>query len=160
MTWVFGTATEFFGTAICVADIQVTIGDGEEREVIDCLQKVYPLAQNVVAGFAGNVQVGFSMLAALQEAVQEVVGEYGEPANFDRVLERFSPFATRVWGGLGAHLRKGGCELLVAGPAHALQQSSPRGPDAGADLRGGRDPSGHLGVDRLGRRCRRIPRRA
>jgi hypothetical protein len=119
LTWVFGTATEFFGTAICVADIQVTIGEGEEREMIDCLQKVYPLEQNVVAGFAGNVQVGFSMLAALQEVVREVVGEYGEPADFDHVLERFSPFAARVWGGLGLHLRKGGCELLVAGASQA-----------------------------------------
>lgn len=129
MTWVFGTATEFFGTAICVADIQVTFGEGEEREMIDCLQKVYPLEQNLVAGFAGNVQVCFSMLAALQEAVREVADEYGEPADFDRVLERFSPFAARAWGGLGPHLQEGGCELLVAGASLApqtLYNSHPR----------------------------------
>lgn len=62
MTWVFGTATEFFGTAICVSDIQVTLSDGE---TVDCLQKMYPVARNVVAGFAGDVPLGFSMLSQL-----------------------------------------------------------------------------------------------
>jgi hypothetical protein len=116
MTWVFGSATEFFGTAICVGDIQVTLENGEQ---IDCLQKVYPLEQNVAAGFAGNVEVGFSMLAALQQVVREVAVEHGDPANIETALKRFSPFAAKAWRGLDQKLQQGGCEILVAGASPA-----------------------------------------
>lgn len=72
-------------------------------------------SKNVVAGFAGNVQVGFSMLAALQQVVREVSAEQGKPANIGAVLERFSPFAAKAWGDLDGSLQKGGCAILLAG---------------------------------------------
>jgi len=68
MTWVFGSATNFFGTAISLADIQVTLNG----ETYDCLRKLYGIEQNVVAGFAGNVETGFTMLSHLQRVVDEV----------------------------------------------------------------------------------------
>jgi hypothetical protein len=61
MTWVFGSPT-WLGTSVCLADIQVTVGD----TTFDCLRKVYGLDQNVMAGFAGNVRTGFAMLARLK----------------------------------------------------------------------------------------------
>lgn len=112
MTWVFGSATEFFGTAICVGDIQVTLTNGEQ---IDCLRKVYPLDQNVAAGFAGNVQVGFSMLAALQDLARENAAEGGRPADVRAVITSFSSFAAKAWVALDEKHREGGCEILVAG---------------------------------------------
>jgi hypothetical protein len=106
MTWIFGTATEFFGTAICVSDIQVTLpGD----ETVDCLQKMYPLAQNVVAGFAGDVEFGFSMLEELAAVVQKE-----RPRSAREVMGEFSRIAKDRFAGLPPGQQKRGSEVLVA----------------------------------------------
>jgi hypothetical protein len=104
MTWVFGTATDFFGTAICVSDIQVTMADGE---TIDCLQKMYPVARNVVAGFAGDVQLGFAMLEDLARLLREE-----RPA--PETMSEFSRIAKARFAGALAHQREGRSELLIA----------------------------------------------
>src|SRR4051794_1989417 len=106
MTWVFGTATDFFGTAICVADVQVTFGDGE---TIDCLQKIYPIARNVVAGFAGDVQLGFIMLARLSRLMRE-----GASGSARGTLEEFSRIARDCFAQAPAASRESGSELLLA----------------------------------------------
>ena len=106
MTWVFGTATDFFGTAICVSDIQVTLpGD----ETVDCLQKMYPLAQNVVAGFAGDVELGFLMLGDLAAVVQDK-----RPRSARDGMGEFSMVATARFAGLSPGQQERGSEILVA----------------------------------------------
>jgi hypothetical protein len=106
MTWVFGTATDFFGTAICVSDIQVTLpGD----ETVDCLQKMYPLAQNVVAGFAGDVELGFSMLGDLAAVVQDK-----RPRSARDGMAEFSRIAKARFAGLSPSQQERGSEVLVA----------------------------------------------
>lgn len=106
MTWVFGTATDFFGTTICVSDIQVTLpGD----ETVDCLQKMYPLAQNVVAGFAGDVELGFSMLADLATVVQDK-----QPRSARDGMGEFSRIAKACFAGLPPGQQERGSEVLVA----------------------------------------------
>lgn len=74
MTWVFGSPT-LLGSAVCVADIQITIGD----ETFDCLRKLYGLNQNVVAGFAGSVKVGFEPGADLSSARLQLCSTAWEP---------------------------------------------------------------------------------
>jgi hypothetical protein len=106
MTWVFGTATEFFGTAICVSDIQVTLpGD----ETVDCLQKMYPLAQNVVAGFAGDVELGFSMLEDLAAIVQDE-----RPRSAHEAMGEFSRIAKARFARLLVGQQERGSEVLMA----------------------------------------------
>jgi hypothetical protein len=106
MTWVFGTATEFFGTAICVSDIQVTLPDDE---VVDCLQKVYPLAQNVVAGFAGDVELGFAMLEDLGAVVRD-----SRPRSARVAMDEFSAIAKARFAGLPTAQQRRGSEVLIA----------------------------------------------
>jgi hypothetical protein len=77
-----GTGTDFLGTAICVSDIQVTLSDGE---TVDCLQKMYPVARNVVAGFAGDVSLGFSMLNELALLLHET-----QPGSSREAMDEFS----------------------------------------------------------------------
>jgi hypothetical protein len=50
------------GYAVGISDIRVTFSDGSER---DCLQKIYPMARFIAAGFAGSVRIGFGMLNGL-----------------------------------------------------------------------------------------------
>ena len=106
MTWVFGTATDFFGTAICVSDIQVTLPGGE---TVDCLQKMYPLAQNVIAGFAGDVELGFSMLGDLAAVIQDK-----QPRSARDGMGEFSRIAKARFAGLSPDQQERGSEVLVA----------------------------------------------
>ncbi len=61
MTWIVGAAAPA-GYAVGISDIRVTFSDGSER---DCLQKIYPMARFIAAGFAGSVRIGFEMLNGL-----------------------------------------------------------------------------------------------
>jgi hypothetical protein len=120
LTWVFGTATDFIGTAICVADIQITLQGGE---TIDCLQKVYPVDRNLVAGFAGNVEAGFEMLGVLQHVAHQVASESGQPVDIGRVLEKATSTLSKAYAALAPSLHVGGSELLVAGASFASEMS-------------------------------------
>jgi hypothetical protein len=69
MTWVLGTPT-MFGYGFGISDIRVRLGDAE----VDCLQKIYPVARWVAAGFAGSVKIGFAMideLSRIGNAIEE-----------------------------------------------------------------------------------------
>ncbi len=66
MTWIVGAAAAL-GYAVGISDIRVTFSDGSER---DCLQKIYPIARFVAAGFAGSVRIGFGMLNGLAHQVR------------------------------------------------------------------------------------------
>jgi hypothetical protein len=61
MTWIVGAAAAL-GYAVGISDIRVTFSDGSEQ---DCLQKIYPIARFVAAGFAGSVRIGFTILSGL-----------------------------------------------------------------------------------------------
>lgn len=109
MTWVFGSPT-LLGSAVCVADIQVTIGD----ETFDCLRKLYGLDQNVVAGFAGNVRAGFAMLAHLQGLIEDERSS-GSPVDVRAIFERFPAMARDLIARLGEEYLIGGSAVLVGG---------------------------------------------
>jgi hypothetical protein len=51
-----------FGYGFGISDIRVTLGNGTE---VDCLQKIYPVARWVAAGFSGSVQIGFALVDSL-----------------------------------------------------------------------------------------------
>lgn len=63
MTWIVGKLTPF-GLGIVASDIRVTLGDKTE---MDCLQKIYPVGGGILAGFAGSVKIGFSLLQAFAD---------------------------------------------------------------------------------------------
>jgi hypothetical protein len=106
VTWVFGSAT-FLGSAVLVGDIQVTLPSGQ---TVDCLQKIYPLDQNVVGGFAGDVYAGFALLARLQSFLQA----HDEPLPVESVFESFPRIAQDTFAQLDAD-HQSESALLVAG---------------------------------------------
>lgn len=68
MTWIVGAAA-IGGYAVAISDVRVTFADGRE---MDCLQKLYPMSRFIAAGFAGSVRIGFAMLDALADLLQDL----------------------------------------------------------------------------------------
>jgi hypothetical protein len=66
LTWIVGTSTPF-GYAIAASDIRVTLSDGTE---LDCLRKIHAVGRNIALGFAGSVEIGFSMVHRLYAALR------------------------------------------------------------------------------------------
>ena len=58
MTWVLGSGT-LFGYGALIADVRVSWPGGQ---VADILQKIHGVAPNMMAGFAGSVRLGFSLV--------------------------------------------------------------------------------------------------
>ena len=112
MTWVFGTPLAFFGMALCVADIQVTLPDGRQ---VDCLQKLYPMHKNVLAGFAGDVQIGFALLEALARELPAYSSEEPPAVTVSELIQAFSGRARDVFKDAPLANRSQGSELLIAG---------------------------------------------
>lgn len=110
MTWVFGSPT-WLGSSVCVADIQVTVGD----DTFDCLRKVYGLDQNVMAGFAGNVKTGFALLARLQRLIDHAKSSPSEPADIQAIFHEYPDAARQLFASLDGNGRRGGAAILVAG---------------------------------------------
>lgn len=77
MTWVVGTAPPF-GYSILVSDICVSFRKADGQQVYrDCLQKIYPMAPNILGGFAGSVRIGFELLGTIQYQLARVPQDYG-----------------------------------------------------------------------------------
>jgi hypothetical protein len=64
MTWILGSGV-MFGYGALISDVRVSWGSGD---TLDALQKIYPAAPNMMAGFAGSVELGFQLIADMQRA--------------------------------------------------------------------------------------------
>lgn len=67
MTWIVAKSftTGYVGI---FSDVQVSWKGRKERR--DCLRKVYPVADNIVASFSGSVDVGFLLLSDLGNFIE------------------------------------------------------------------------------------------
>ena len=76
MTWVIGGST-IFGYGVLISDVCVSWELGYQ---FDCLQKIYPLSNSIMGGFAGSVKIGFQLLQDLRDFLgltDEEEKEYG-----------------------------------------------------------------------------------
>jgi hypothetical protein len=76
LTWVIGLPG--FDFAIGIADMRVTVRDesGNLSSPTDVhLRKLYPIAPNAVAGFAGNVDTGLRAIEALRTSWESAVAK-------------------------------------------------------------------------------------
>jgi hypothetical protein len=69
MTWVIATNV-LLGYAVGISDIRIMFGPPDSRQERDCLQKIYSVGQDLAAGFAGSVEMGFAMIGSLQKALK------------------------------------------------------------------------------------------
>jgi hypothetical protein len=115
MTWVFGSPT-ILGSGLCVADVQVTTGDGE---LFDCLRKLYLMDRNLIAGFAGDVAAGFGMLTALHHLMRKQKRPGDDVADVRRIFQDFPTVAGRAFSALPPLNREAGSQVLIVGANHA-----------------------------------------
>ena len=64
MTWILGSGV-MFGYGALISDVRVSWGSGQ---TLDALQKIYPVAPNMLAGFSGSVELGFKLIADMQQS--------------------------------------------------------------------------------------------
>lgn len=66
MTWIVGV-NSITSCSILVSDVQVTFTSQQGiRNYRDCLQKIYPLGNYLIGGFAGSVKIGFAVIERLK----------------------------------------------------------------------------------------------
>jgi hypothetical protein len=108
MTWILGSAPPF-GYAALIADTRVTFG---RKAHSDVLLKIHRVGSIMVAGFAGSVSLGFTMIEDMQRAFHGAPDEVW----FPRVAAyRWHRRARRLFICAGTGERKLGCSILLAG---------------------------------------------
>lgn len=116
MTWIVGGPG--FVSPFLAGDICVTFQHANgRRDTLDCLQKIYPLGRNVLAGFAGSVDIGLRMLTMI---ARDPTVAY---LNLPRLAVKWFPrFARRFFREAPRSLQKLGCEILMVGIHPNLQR--------------------------------------
>ncbi len=103
------------GYAVGISDIRVTFADGSER---DCLQKVYPIARFIAAGFAGSVKIGFAMLGGLAFQLRDAPADQAFLPQ--EVANCFTPLAKDIFQSFPPDERDSHSHLMLLG-AHPTE---------------------------------------
>jgi hypothetical protein len=123
VTWVVAGNSAFF--PLMVGDVRVTFTTREgQRFEHDCLQKIYPLAPNLVAGFAGSVRAGMFMLEALRLQLDQK-----QLHSLPQMAHTWLPRELRrMFRKLGTDDRSAGCQLMFISAHPELDQGAPEWP--------------------------------
>ncbi|MCX5681960.1 MAG: hypothetical protein NT079_06825 [Candidatus Omnitrophica bacterium] len=117
MTWVIGGATPF-NYGVIIPDIKVTFSNGAPR---DCLQKVYPVGNYILGGFAGSVKIGFMMLQDLRDFLKLDDGESENKAwRPGWVAENWQHRARKIFESAEENEKKARCQIILVG-AHPTE---------------------------------------
>ncbi len=113
MTWVVGAST-IFGYGLIVSDICVTFRkmDGS-KETRDCLQKIYPIAPSIVAGFSGSVRIGFELIDDLQRFLPPL--EKGMAWQPEWVAENWKERAQKLFDGFPQIEKDATASIIMVG---------------------------------------------
>jgi hypothetical protein len=109
MTWILGCGVPF-GYGALISDVRAIWPDGRK---LDRLQKIYPVAPGLIAGFAGSVAVGFSMIARMQ---RRLAAPPGTLYPVKHAAWHWARYARRFYtDGIKPEFKRLGCELILAG---------------------------------------------
>jgi len=109
MTWVIGGITSF-GYGVGISDIRVSWSTGYLK---DCLQKVYPVGNFIIAGFAGSVLLGFKMINDLKQFL--ILDKPNEAWIPEWVAIKWYRRARRIFNSAPMSLQKLGSSILLVG---------------------------------------------
>src|SRR5260370_1869114 len=112
MTWVIATNV-LLGYAVGISDIRVTFGPPDSTQERDCLQKIYSVGQDLAAGFAGSVEIGFAMIGSLQKALK--LEDRSLAWNPSSIAEQWPSRARRIFNRYPAAQRQLGSQLILIG---------------------------------------------
>ena len=116
MTWVVG-ASSILGYGVMVSDVRITFSDGTQS---DMLRKVYPIGPWMLAGFAGSVLIGMTLLDNLQRSLAATIPQngpegYGFVFNPDAVAEHWAPRAAEIFARMPVEEQALGSQILLVG---------------------------------------------
>jgi hypothetical protein len=100
-----------FGYSAALSDRQVSWPGGQ---TLNCLQKLYPIAPFMVAGFSGSVELGFSLINDFCAWLKPQVPA-GGAVNTRVVVQLWWRRARWIFGRGRADLQRQGTQILVAG---------------------------------------------
>ena len=106
MTWVCAAST-IFGYGALYSDVQVTLANGNTKDLI---QKTYPLGDSVAAGFAGSVKIGFTLLQSLSDFLNL---EDSQRIAWDPRCSNWVPIARSIFNSSADVERALGSEILA-----------------------------------------------
>lgn len=112
MTWVIGAST-IFGYGIVISDIRVTCQ--LTGKTMDVLQKAYPMGKWMVAGLAGDVSIGLTLLRSLQLFFDEMNPAPDECCEPEWVATEWSKEAKRIYADVAHDNDIGECHILTVG---------------------------------------------
>lgn len=121
MTWILGSGV-VWGYGALIADVRVTFSDSNQS--VDGLQKVYPVGNWMLAGFAGSVAFGFHMMDDMKTAFSAV----REPTRAwmpEVAAQRWYRRARRAFALAPAATRQLGCSLLLVGVSPLASKGPP-----------------------------------
>ena len=109
MTWVIGGITPF-GYGVGISDIRVSWSTGYFK---DCLQKVYPVGNFIIAGFSGSVALGFKMINDLKQFL--ILDKPNEAWISEWVAINWYRRARRIFNRAPKNIQKLGSSILLIG---------------------------------------------
>jgi hypothetical protein len=106
LTWVCAVSN-VLGSCALYSDVQVTFPNGDTKDLI---QKAYPFTHSLAAGFAGSVNIGFSLLDSLASFLQRPPGADGDPR---MISITWAPLARSVFENADEMERRFGAQILI-----------------------------------------------
>jgi hypothetical protein len=110
MTWIVAAAAHT-GYAVGISDIRVSFGNNGQE--LDCLQKIYPMAPFIAAGFAGSVEIGFRMLDGLAYQLRDAPKDQAFLPQ--EVADCFTPLGKDIFRRASEECRKLGSHIILLG---------------------------------------------
>ena len=116
MTWVVG-ASSILGYGVMISDVRITFADGTQS---DMLRKVYPMGPWMLAGFAGSVRVGMTLLDSLQRSLEAIIPPdrrdgHSFVFNPDAIAEQWGPHAADIFARMPQEEQALGSQILLVG---------------------------------------------
>jgi hypothetical protein len=124
MTWVIG-ASSIFGTGALISDTRVRFSDGTTAEL---LQKAYPVANYIAAGFAGSVRIGFELIRSLQTILAVPAGTGPHAWDLRVVAPEWQAIARQIFREAVDQEKLLGSQVLLVGPSPTENMGAPEFP--------------------------------
>ncbi|QQG35387.1 MAG: hypothetical protein HYS17_07485 [Micavibrio aeruginosavorus] len=131
MTWVVG-ASSVLGYGVMVSDVRISFSDGSEA---DLLRKVYPVGPYLMAGFAGSVRIGMTLIDHLQRCLYQTLQNLDQAPpgqafafNPDVIAEDWSSSAADIFSRMPDEERELGSQILIVGVDSSKNTGAPQFP--------------------------------
>ena len=120
MTWILGSAV-VLGYGALVSDVRAVWPDGQH---LDALQKIYPVGDWMMAGFAGSVEFGFATIKDLQRChASPPPGQMWAP---QIAAWRWRRRARNAFAKAPSDIQKLGCSILLVGVSPFIKGGFPQ----------------------------------